>query len=438
MKKKVLIIANLFHASPRIPAISKYLSDFDWEPTIVTTPIKDDFKNLLAFPDDFKNKVRIIEVGYKGDIFWFWRKIFKIFGFKSNKSILNQTKEKINIFSKKSFLDYILKFYLTLFAYPDSEKNWKKPALKVLDDLFKKEKFDAVISSSSPVTTHIIASKLKEKYNFLWLADFRDLWTQNHNYSYFWFRKFFEKRLELKTLKLADTLISISDPLTEKLKSFHKNKKTYTITNGFDPEKVNYPSNLVTKKFTITYTGQIYSNKQNPLIFLIALKSLISEKIINPIDIEVRFYGPEMVWLDKKIKDYELSDIVKQYGKVKREISLEKQRESQILLFLKWEDEKQTGVYTGKIFEYLSSRRPILSTGGVKDVVSNLLKETNAGIDALDISQIKESFKNLYLEYKEKGEIEYKGDLEKINKYNYKKIAERFSILFEDGGMDNV
>ncbi|PIQ92590.1 MAG: hypothetical protein COY73_01870 [Candidatus Nealsonbacteria bacterium CG_4_10_14_0_8_um_filter_37_14] len=54
--KKVLIIANLFHASPRIPILAKYLSDFGWEPTILTVPTTEDPRSQLVFPADFKEK----------------------------------------------------------------------------------------------------------------------------------------------------------------------------------------------------------------------------------------------------------------------------------------------------------------------------------------------------------------------------------------------
>lgn len=428
--KKVLIIANLFHASPRIPGIAKYLNDFGWDPTILTVSIKEYPRHSLGFPAGFKEKVRIIEVPCHRDILWFWRKLFKVISFKTNESILNQVKEKIGLTSRETFIDSIFKFYMTLFAYPDGEKGWKKPALKTARDLLEKEKFDALISSSSPVTSHIIATKLKEKYNIPWLADFRDLWTQNHNYPYPDWRKAFEKRLEERIISSADALVSVSWPLVEELKAFHKKEITCMIANGFDPEKVNNPPVSLTEKFTITYTGQIYGEKkQDPMFFLIALRDLISDGIIDPNDVEVRFYGPKKNWLEDKIKKYGLSDIVRQYGLISREACLIKQRESQLLLFLKWQEEK--GVYTGKIFEYLAARRPILlaARGKRDDVVEKLLFEARTGFWENDNHSIKDLIRESYLEYKEKGEVSYRGDLSKVNKYNHRKMAESFTAI---------
>ena len=437
--KKVLIIANLFHSSPRIPGITKYLLEFGWESIILTVPIGKDFRNLLGFPAGFQEKVRIIEVPYHGDIFWFWRKIFKLFGFATNKSILNQAKERTRIASQKSFIDRIFNLYQTIFGYPDDERGWKKPAVRVGRKLLEKEKFDAIISSSSPVTAHIIANQLKSKYEqssfgqrkkIPWIADLRDLWTQNHNYQYSRVRKFFEQKLELKTFKDANALVTVSPIWADRLKKLHKRDSVYTITNGFDPEKVNIPPADLTAKFTITYTGSLYPEKQNPSKLFSALKSLIAEKKIDPTDIKVRFYGPKQEWLEKEIEEYQLSGTVKQFGLIPREISFQKQRESQILLLLNWEDYKERGWYPLKTFEYLAAQRPILVVGGSgDDVVKKLLSETKSGVYGKEIEDIKDYLLKFYLEYKQKGKVSYFGDVEKINKYSHKEMARKFANM---------
>jgi len=50
--KKVLIITDLFHASPRMPGLCKYLKEFGWEPALLTTPIGEDpewgFRHAIA------------------------------------------------------------------------------------------------------------------------------------------------------------------------------------------------------------------------------------------------------------------------------------------------------------------------------------------------------------------------------------------------------
>jgi len=115
---------------------------------------------------------------------------------------------------------------------------------------------------------------------------------------------------------------------------------------------------------------------------------------------------------------------------VPKNVSLEKQRESQILLLLNWEDQRERGVYTTKIFEYLAAQRPILAIGGSgEDVVKKLLDETKSGVYCKNMDNVKDWLYHFYLEYKQKGEVSYKGDMEKSDKYSYREIAKKFADI---------
>jgi len=244
-------------------------------------------------------------------------------------------------------------------------------------------------------------------------------------------RRVLDRRLELQTLSTADALVTVSQPWADKLSALHKGKVTYAITNGFDPETVNIAPAKLTDKFTITYTGTIYARKHDPAKLFAALRDLISDRVIEPNDIEVRFYGVMAGWLEKEIKQYGLSSIVNLYGKVPKDVALQKQRESQLLFITKWKDPQERGAYSGKIFEYLAARRPILAADGSDDVVTNLLDETKAGIDAPTIEDIKEALQKLYQDYKLRGEIAYNGIDSKINKYSHREMAKKFSEILD-------
>ena len=412
--KNVLIIA--YYWGTRIPGLAKYLPEFGWQPVILTAP-------LIEKPN---TQFRVVETSYR-DVLSFWKRLFRL---NPDEDVRRQVKKRFGVTAKNSLVDFILTCVGEVVNYPDGDKGWKPFAVKAGDELLEQEDIDAIISSSSPVTSHLIAKELKARYKIPWVADFRDLWSQNHNYSYSPIRKLFDRRLELKTLSMADALVTVSQPWAEKLSALHKDKATYAITNGFDPETVNITPAKLTDKFTITYTGSIYAGGQDPSRLFVALRDLISNGTMNPNEIEVRFYGSAMEWLDREIEQYGLSNIVKQYGRVPVQVAREKQRETQLLLQLSWEGREKAG-YSGKLFEYLAAQRPILATGLGNDMTEELLDETRAGLYSSTVEEIKSILNELYSEYKNMGEVIYKGDEAKINRYSYRETANKFTDILD-------
>lgn len=419
--KKVLIISYHFPPSTavgglRIQGLAKYLSEFDWEPIILTTTL----------PGNSDAQFRVIQTPYH-DVIGSWKKRFGLEPEKGIKKQFGMPTHK----NKKSLIDYILHPLSEIIAYPDAQKGWYNHAVETGSEILKNETIDAIISSSSPPTCHLIAKELKLRFKIPWVADFRDLWTQNHYYPYSPIRRFIERRLEIKTLSKADALVTVSNNLAETLGTLHKGKQMYTITNGFDPQEINTSHIDLTTKFTITYTGILYQGKRDPSKLFKALQDLISEGKLNPNDIEIRFYGQKEDWMEKEIEDYGLQDIVREYGFISRNISLEKQKESQLLLLLLWDHPEEIGVYTGKIFEYLAAQRLILATGGPEGVVKELLDDTNVGVYATSIDEVKEALEGFYSEYKLKGNVEYRGDRTKVDRYSQKEMARKFAGVLD-------
>ncbi|HEY4523536.1 MAG TPA: hypothetical protein VJK04_01530 [Candidatus Paceibacterota bacterium] len=430
--RKVLIIANLFHASPRMPGLTTYLTEFGWQATIVTAPLSEINPRRLGFPKEFLKRTKIVEAPYRGDVLWLWRKLFIIFGFKREESITEQIKGGLGSNLRDSFVNKLLNLYQAIFGYPDTEKYWWKPAISAARPLLKRDKYDALLSSSPYPTSHMVANQLKKEFAIPWIADFRDPWSQNHAYPYGPVRKYLDKRLEKKVVGLADYITAASPSYAQKEATLVK-KPTTTITNGFDPETVNDHPEKLTEKFTIMYAGSIYAGRQDPTKLFRALRELINEDVLDKNNVEVRFYGIKQVWVSEEIKHYELESIVTQYGSINREESVMRQRESQILLLLCWEDLSDKSVYPLKFFEYLAARRPILATGGSKEEdVKGMIKELNCGVNAAEVKDIKESLKVFYSEYKSRGAVSYQGDTEKISRHSYRDMARKFADILNE------
>jgi len=421
--KKVLIIGYLHPftqrqmGSFRLLPLTKYLPTFGWQPIILTAPLKES-------PD---LQLNILEAPCQ-DILSFWKRLF---GFEPDEDTSEQVKKQLGAISKMPLIDFILTRVGEIVNYPDSEKKWRAPALETARTFLQHEDVD-VMMSCHPKISHIIANDLKARFHVPWIADLPDLWSQNHNYNYSPVRKLIDRRLELKTLSKADALTTVSEPWAEKLRTLHQGQPVYTITHGFDTEEANDPPAILTAKFTVTHTGSIYTKRQHPSKVFAALQGLISDRVMNPSDIAVRFYGTKHEWLDKETERYELSSVVKQCGTIPRHTAIEKQKESQLLLLLDWDDPQEKGVYTGKIFEYFGARRPILATGGSDgDVVAQLLNRTNTGMHASTAEDIKKMLKELYREYKLKGKVVYKGKESETSKHTHREMARKFAEILD-------
>lgn len=423
--RKVLIIGYFSPfrggGSGRMLGLAKYLKEFGWEPYILTAPLE---KNA---PENFN----VFQVNYRGDIFWFIRKMFRLFfGFKKEKSTSEQIRERIGVTSKKSIIDYTLIKIQEVLGYPDTEKNWINPAIVVAEKIIKEQKIDALLSVW-PITSHIIASRLKEKYNIPWVADFPDPWSQNHAYPYGKIRKIFDEKLELKTIKNATLLTAASPEYAKKQENLHERAVTI-ITNGFDPDLLNNKRPPLTKEFTITYTGTIYKGKQDPIKILEALSLLIKKKRIEKGEVNLRFYSTPNAWITEEIEKRDLKECVFQFDFVSKDEAFQKEMESQILLLLGWEDTSNTGVYPMKTFEYLAAERPILITGGVpNEDIKKIVSEMNSGVSGETIENVCALLLSFYEEYKKNGKVSYCGKKENIEKYSSRTMAKKFCSVFD-------
>ena len=422
--KKVLVIAALY-GSKRVLSLAKHLPEYGWEPIIVTPPI--DWQPTVETPKTLQMPdlpFDVIVTGYC-DIASFAKKIVK---FDTTISPRLQVKKLLGLNSGKSWVDVLFNLGGMFLNYPDTHRGWTKYAIKAGEKCIRDGGIDAILSIC-PVTSHIVASKLKEQHKILWIADFPDLWSQNYNYTYGKLRRYVDRKLEKKTMRNVD-IITTSTPSLDKLKGLHYGKPVHTITFGYDSKEYESSHVELTHKFTITYTGTIYEGKQDPFKLLSALSELIANGDIEQADCDVRFYGQYAHWLDKKIQSLGLSSIVSQHRAIPHKDIMDIQKSSQILLLLDWDDMRETGAYTAKIFEYLGAGRPVLATGGMHgNAISDLIKETDAGIHAPTVGEVKNALLEYYQEYKSKGMIEYRGYKDGTYKYSQQEMAKSFAGL---------
>lgn len=418
--RRVLLITRAypplqFVGSLRPAALVKYLPRFDWE-AVVLTPRLEGVR---------RESGQVIETQYR-DVLKEWKARLRL---DSTRGVHEQLRlpvgEKRGSALPHTHLLNAVKFLVT---YPHESKGWIPFAVAAVEEIRRQgPEISAIVSTSPPITSHLIGRQAKQILGCPWIADLRDLWTQNlgeRNTG-----AFLQRGLEKRTLGDADVLVTVSTPWADRLRERYPHKNICAVPNGFDPEDFRSANPPLTSEFSITYAGQLYEGQRDPTLLFEVLHELIQEGAISAADVRVRFFGEAEPWLSALIRKYALQDVVQTPGFLSRQLVLERERESQILLVLPWSDPRETGHHSAKLFEYFGAARPILAVGGNRGVLTQALEETHAGVHALSKAQVREFLLAAYAQYREHGRVLYSGRDDAIAKYSHPEMARSFADL---------
>ena len=459
--KKVILIAFYFNqvneiASKRLRALAKYLPQFGWEPIVIVPDL-----GFIPKENDDLN-CRIIYTEYE-DMFSHFSNKFK----KSKSSDFNDfndfndsddfkeskdSKDPIEFNDDKlkdstSYSNPIASKAISIagevFAYPDGMKYWHESAFKEASKIMDTEEIDAIISSSWPITCHTIAKDLKEKQNIPWIADLRDLWNLNPYVSHTFIRNYFEKRLELKTFENADALTTTTSLAAETLATLHPMSKIVPILSGYDKDDFKFLEELIAEnddspnnstndssKLKFIYAGSLYGGKRDPTYLFEAIRQLEDENKLDSSKISIEFYG-DSTGLEDIANRYGLLDIVHIGGKIAHDEVLKKQLNSDVLLLISWDNEKEKMFIPGKIYEYFALKKPVLSIGYKEGSLKDLVEETKVGYHVSSLESTKETLLDIYNEFVEKGTVELNSDIN-IDDYSMENMAKKFADLLNE------
>ena len=393
-KRKVLILTYYWPPASgpgvqRFLKISKYISDFGWQPVILTVEntssssvdhsLGDDVESLQVFktktfePFEVYNRLS----GKKGK-----QVGTGLIGFENNKGLF----KKITLFIRANFF------------IPDARKGWSRFAIKEANRIIEENKIEALITTGPPHSVHLIGLKLKKKFGLPLIADFRDPWTTIF-YNTFFPRtkrtKIKDQKLEDSVLMNADVVTVVSNGLLEEFKDRAKNVEV--VYNGFDPADIPEIIPEKTEKFRLSYVGNFKPN-QNIKAFWEAISELKSEIPEFSTNFKVSLTGNLNSGLFELIDKYDLKDIVETNSYVSHSDAVKLMVNSGMLLFIIPNTESNHLIITGKLFEYIASGSPILSVGPVNGNASEILN--NSGRDKMmDYSEkdkIKEQIKSYY------------------------------------------
>jgi glycosyltransferase involved in cell wall biosynthesis len=377
MTKRVLIITYYWPpaggvAVQRVLKFTKYLRDFNWEPVIYTV-------SNGEFPEVDNSLIAEIPPGIEVIKTKIWEPYswYKLLTGKSQKEGIRRSNIKLG--KDISILESISIWVRGNLFIPDTRCFWIKPSVSFLINKLKQEKFDAVISTGPPHSNHLIGYNLAKKTGILWLADFRDPWTTMDYYKDFKLTRFADKKhhlLESKILLSASAVIVVGKLMQDEFESKGA-QRVELITNGFDESDFEDVQTLDTD-FTLVHVGSFFK-RRNPDALWKAIAQL--KKINHPLlqHLKVKLIGRIDPFVLASIDQNDIGEFFEQIPFKPHNEVIKFLNSAQILLLPIDDFEGSRWVLTGKLFEYMASKRPVLCIGPTDGDAAMVIKETGIG-----------------------------------------------------------
>ena len=425
--KKVLIVTYYWIPSggagvQRWVKFTKYLREFGWEP-IIYTPENPEFPSIdHSFEKDISADIQIIKTPI-----WEPYNIYRNLSGKKNESI---NAGFISENKKQGWKDKLSIWIRGNFLIPDPRRFWIKPSVRYLTNYLQNNEIDAVITTGPPHSMHMIGLGLKKIFPDLkWIADFRDPWTNIDFYkdlNLSWISDKIHHRLEKKIIQQADSIVVVSKGMKEEYE-LSSPKQIQVISNGYDESDVQKNESELDKRFTISHIGTLNAAR-NPKTVWKVLSELCNENPEFKSDLIIQLIGKVDFSVLEDLKLLDLNDNLHKIDYLSHHEAIEKQQSSQVLMLLINNSGNAKGILTGKFYEYLAAKRPILAIGPTDGDAATVLRETEAGImvDFLDEKGTKNAILNYYNRFKSNS---LKVQSDSIERFSRRSLTAELSKL---------
>jgi glycosyltransferase involved in cell wall biosynthesis len=378
-KRRVLVISydfppNRTSAVYRMTGLTKYLTQFGWQPTVLTIRAEEgaqEPKLLEKLPAEVKI-VRTKLVRING---WENRAASAIVSAGALRSTAGDQQP-----TRDRYLRFLGELLRSTLYFPDETAGWIPFAFAEAVKLHHEQPFDAVYTTSPPRAASVVGLLLKVFYRIPWVCEFMDPWYPPKGRL----RKKAEDRLQALLVHKADRFVVMVQQHADELRHLFQARpeKLAVVRNGFFEEDFAASSSeqspLDPAYFHFSHFGSIYP--QNDGSFFTALSELVRERpeLRERIRVNIGGYPSESVL--RYARESELKDIIQLRGFLPdRADILQMMRASDCLLLFWGRSDFSRLAVAGKTYDSLRIGRPILAVtaeGGVKELV----EEAQAGL----------------------------------------------------------
>ncbi len=251
---------------------------------------------------------------------------------------------------------------------PDHLAPWALGSYRACRRLIEREGIEAIYSTYSPASNHLLAWMLHRATGKPWIADFRDLWTDDYCYPFRGrFRERLDRRLESAFLNAADVVIGVTESQTAILRSRAPadGAKFLTITNGADPDDFAPIDRAAARaelhgpeeRFVLTFTGWFLSDRV-PGALIEGVTRFGQWVKQQRGAFEFRVVGA--ISEDMQRRFAEAGVTVRAPGYKPHAEAVREMVAADVLLLLSPDGPNGRTLLPGKMFEYLAAARPVL------------------------------------------------------------------------------
>ncbi|UCE23897.1 MAG: hypothetical protein JSU74_11440 [Candidatus Zixiibacteriota bacterium] len=261
---------------------------------------------------------------------------------------------------------------VTEWFFPDPKAGWVRAAVRLGRTLATNRHYRCIITTSPPISAHLVGRAVSTEFNLPWIADFRDFWTGYRAED--WFASGRQVRRAKNLLEdiagRSATMTAVSPAIADYL------GKGNVIYNSYDDDRAKlWKSPAPGDYFIIGVLGTL--DELRPIEPLFELLSYVRRHRPDRFEkIRVRLVGSNnLPEFEPLVARYQLTDRVESFGSQKRERTIALLSDAS-MLYIGLAPPHNTWLVTGRVFDMLASGRPILAATPQESVLGRLLSET--------------------------------------------------------------
>ena len=272
---------------------------------------------------------------------------------------------------------------------PDKTLPWAATAVPAAIRIVRRRRVDAIMTTSPPASAHLIGAAVAAATGVPWVADLRDSWLDHPHRSYesrgMRAKRGVERRMARTVVRRADALVAVTETIAAELRGLDPGAaaKTHVIGHGVDLADFDGLAYTPAQRFTLVHTGAFFGQR-SPRSFLTGVRDLLGRRPDLRGRVLVRFIGDLRASDRAWARDLGIDEAWEETGFVPFRRAVAAQRSADaLLLLIPHANGRGDSVVSGKVFEYLAARRPVLAAVPPDGAAAALLRSAGAG-DVVD------------------------------------------------------